>query len=149
MQRSLRDVNARAQIVERIGRLDPDSERQWGKMEPSKLFAHMGDQLRMALGEIETDPPSGPTRFAPMRYLIVHVLPWPKGRAEAPPQAFTTTPESWGKDRAALLELIKRYVNTPPDQLAETNPFLGRMTARDWDVMSYRHLDHHLTQFGV
>ena len=44
-----------------------------------------------------------------MRYLIVHVLPWPKGKAEAPPQAFTTTPESWENDRVALLELIERY----------------------------------------
>ena len=88
-------------------------------------------------------------RFAPVRYLMLHVLPWPKGKAEGPPETFTTAPDSWENDRVALLELIERYANAPADAFPTTNAVFGRMTGEDWDALNYRHLDHHLTQFGV
>lgn len=113
------------------------------------MMAHVGDQLRMALGDIEVDEARGPLRFAPTRYLIVHVLLWPKGRAQAPREAFTTAPTEIEADRETLIGLIERFAATRDDQLAPTNPLFGRMTARDWDVLSFRHLDHHLRQFGV
>jgi hypothetical protein len=30
----------------------------------------------------------------------------------------------------------------------ESNSF-GKLTASEWNIMMYKHLDHHLTQFGV
>jgi hypothetical protein len=80
---------------------------------------------------------------------MLHVLPWPRGRAEGPPEVFTTAPDTWEHDRAALLGLIERYVETPPDALPPTNPVFGNMSGKDWDALNYKHLDHHLTQFGV
>jgi hypothetical protein len=118
-------------------------------MKPEQLLPHLADQLRMALGDVEVKGARGALRFAPMRYLLVHLLPWPKGRAQAPPEAFTTSPSEWEADRARLLECIERFAATPGEKLQPVNPVFGRMTGRDWDVLSYRHLDHHLQQFGV
>ena len=52
-------------------------------------------------------------------------------------------------DREVVAELIERFAATPPMQLADAHPSFGHMRPRDWDVLQYRHLDHHLRQFGV
>ena len=145
---TLHDPHTRAQIVERIRSLTGDEQRQWGTMDVAKMLAHAADQLRMAIGDVKTGPPRGALRFAPTRFLLVHVLPWPKGRATAPVEAFTTPPLEFAGDRSALVALVERFGQCDPKRLARTHPIFGPMTAADWGVLSWRHLDHHLRQFG-
>lgn len=147
--RSLWDDDARRLIVERIRRLTPDSERRWGKMDAPTMVGHCADGLRMTLGERELGPPRGPYRFAPMRYLVIHVLPWPKGRAKAPVEPRPRAAGDWEAMIADLLELIERAAATPAEEFAATHFLFGRMTHRDWGVLVHRHLDHHLRQFGA
>jgi hypothetical protein len=131
-----RDVAARSAIVGRVEALTPQNRRAWGMMDIKRLLCHTADQWRMAIGDITTSTPSGSLRHAPRRYLLIHVLPWPKG-SQGPREAFTTSPESWEEDRAAVLELIERFGSTSSDLLAPTHPFFGRMTERDWGVLSH------------
>ncbi len=147
--RSILDETARRDIVARVERLSGDSQRQWGTMELPQMLAHAADALRIAVGDINVDKARGLLRFAPMRYLMIYVLPWPKGKAQAPREARTTAPTDWEEDRATLLALIDRFATTPPSDAPPLHPLFGRMTARDWDVFSYRHLDHHLRQFSA
>ena len=146
--RSIQDPTGRRDIVARVEHLSGDSVRQWGKMELPQMLAHTADQLRMAVEDVGMGKVRGPFQFAPMRYLMLHVLPWPKGKAKAPHEALTTAPTHWEEDRATLLELIDRFGTTPPSDLAPVHSLFGRMSALDWDVLSYRHLDHHLRQFS-
>ena len=50
--------------------------------------------------------------------------------------------------REVVVELIERFAAAPPAQFADVHPSFGRMRPGDWDVLQYRHLDHHLRQFG-
>ena len=147
--RSILDETARRDIVARVERLSGDSQRQWGTMELPQMLAHAADALRIALGDMNVDRARGPLQFAPMRYLMIYVLPWPKGKAQAPREARTTAPTNWEEDRATLLALIDRFARTLPSDAPPLHPLFGRMTSRDWDVFSYRHLDHHLRQFSA
>jgi hypothetical protein len=29
------------------------------------------------------------------------------------------------------------------------HPFFGKMSSQEWAMFAYKHLDHHLTQFGA
>ena len=119
-------------------------------MEPAQVLPHLATSLRMALGEQTVqDTPPGPIRGAIVRYLGIYVLPWPHGRIKAFTGAFSTPSAGWQRDRELVVELIERFAVTPPDKLGVVHPKLGRMNARDWDVLQYRHLDHHLRQFGA
>jgi len=148
--RSLRDPVGRRAILDRLAALTPAHARRWGRMEPAQLLPHLAIGLRMALGErtLEGAPP-GRIRGAVLRYFAIHVLPWPQGKIQSPPGAFSTPSLGWDRDRDAVAALIERFAVTPPDTLGEGHPSFGRMRARDWDVLQYRHLDHHLRQFGV
>jgi hypothetical protein len=53
------------------------------------------------------------------------------------------------RDRELVAALIERFATAPPGTLGEVHSTFGRMRPRDWDVLQYRHLDHHLRQFGV
>ena len=86
------------------------------------MLCHVGDQLRVALGDIESRPrpllfrfgnmnvqtTPGLLRFRWYRQLIVHWAPWPKARIKAPPEMLTTAPANWDDDVVALHPLIDR-----------------------------------------
>lgn len=144
--KSIRDPEARGQIVERLADLGPDSERRWGVMHHDHLLPHLADGLRLAMRGSEGRP-NGLFATAPLRYLLIHRLKWPPGRAKAP-RPLERVCEDWDAGREEVLCLIDRYLATPPDRLGERHPIFGSMSSRDWDVLVYRHLDHHLRQFG-
>lgn len=149
MPRSIFEPPARAEVLDRIGKLSPQSTARWGKLSVERVVPHMADQIRMALGDIPIERASGPLRFPVMRYLLIHVLPWPKGRAEAPQQAFTTSPSQFETDRGVLRDLVERIGERAQQRQWPPNPVFGALNARDWGVLTYRHLDHHLRQFGA
>ncbi len=148
--RSLRDPVGRQSILDRLARLSPSSQRLWGRMETPQLLPHLATGLRFALDEqkMEGSTP-GPFRAAIFRTLAIHLLPWPKGKIQAPKGAFSTPSAGWERDRQIVKELINRFAAAPNGNLAAVHPVFGRMSPHDWDVLQYRHLDHHLRQFGV
>jgi hypothetical protein len=148
--RSLRDPTGRRSILDRLARLTPEQSRRWGRMEPAQLLPHLASGLRMALGERKVQAPShGRLRGVVWRYLAIHRLPWPEGKIQSPPGAFSTPSLGWERDRQVVVELIERFATAAPSTLGATHPTFGFMRPRDWDVLQYRHLDHHLRQFGV
>src|SRR5215475_3483321 len=48
---SLFDTTTAAQIKERIGRLKPSSQRQWGKMSAAQAVAHCATTMEWAVGD--------------------------------------------------------------------------------------------------
>lgn len=51
-------------------------------------------------------------------------------------------------EQSELLELVKRFGETGAIT-RDPHPFFGPMTAEEWDRLLWKHLDHHLRQFGV
>jgi hypothetical protein len=55
-------------------------------------------------------------------------------------------PGDWSEDLAALLGLVESF----PEQVGpHAHPAFGPLTPAQWGALSFRHLDHHLRQFGV
>jgi hypothetical protein len=144
--KSIRDPDAQAEIAERLADLGPENERRWGVMDPDHLLPHLTDGLRLAMKGSDHRP-TGLLATRPMRYLLIHRLKWPRGRAKAS-RPFERVCEDWDAERDEVLSLIDRYLATPRERLGARHPVFGSMKPRDWDVLIYRHLDHHLRQFG-
>jgi len=55
-----------------------------------------------------------------------------------------------GKERERLSGLIDKFAAGGPAKCTK-NPhsFFGRLTPEEWSILMYKHLDHHLRQFGV
>jgi hypothetical protein len=118
-------------------------------MDVTGMLKHLHLAALMALGEMEV--PSANKRafhMFPLKHLLLYVLPFPKGAPTAPklkPEAAASMEE----ERAAVLELIERLGTGPRDGAGPDHPLFGPLTWREWGVVTYKHTDHHLKQFGA
>jgi hypothetical protein len=139
---------AHDEVLARIRALTPDRAPGWGKLTASKMLAHISDQIRMALGDVRARRGSGMLSVWPVNVLMIYVVPWPHG-AKGPIEAFTTKPATWDADLEELLALIGRFCEKEQERAWPEHPLFGKLSGKDWAALSYKHLTHHLRQFGV
>jgi hypothetical protein len=145
--KSLRDAATRAEVVQRVRRLAPDTQRQWGTMDCTKMLAHVNESLRMATGELPVRFKKTPLRFRLVRNAVIYLLPFPKGTPTAP-ELISRTPEEFGAEADAFCRRVEAFPQEVPGGWP-VHPVFGQLSAKDWGVLAYRHTDHHLRQFGV
>jgi Protein of unknown function (DUF1569) len=136
-------------IRDRVARLSPDCTARWGRMSTQQMVCHLTESLKMALGELRVEPKRLPIRYPPLKQLVVYAAPFPKNAPTAPELVITATPLPWSDDVARLETLIDRFTSCAADSEWPEHPAFGRLSRRAWGVLAYRHLDHHLRQFGV
>ena len=136
------------ELHERVQRLSTNQKPRWGRMTPLQMVAHLSDSLRMASGELEVAPKKVPFRFSPLKDLVLYVLPVPKG-VPTSPELIARKPDDWSVEIAGLREELNGLVERGAEALAPVHPAFGKMSAKQWGVLIYRHMDHHLRQFGV
>jgi hypothetical protein len=146
---SILNENDRVDICNRLRSLSVSSKGRWGSMDVIGMLQHLRLSARMALGEMPV--PSANKRVFqvfPMKHLILYVFPFPKGAPTAP-ELKPVGAESFEAERAAVLDLTERIAVGAPDGGAPAHPLFGPLTWKEWGVVTYKHTDHHLKQFGA
>jgi hypothetical protein len=146
--KSLWDADARRELHHRLKQLDGDCRRRRGRMTCEQMLAHVTDGLRMATGELPVKPKPGPLKRWPLKQLVIYWLPWPKGAPTAP-ELLAREPEELEREKAALSALIERAAEQRAKTGGVEHPAFGRLSEKDWGALMYRHIDHHLKQFGL
>ena len=151
MRKNLLQPEVREEILSRINRLTPQTQRQWGKMNVNQMLYHTSAGLRIAYGEIATAPHGNWLKKKLMRFVILKTdMPTPKAKAETFPEINTVArsinPGDFNAECSKLIELLNRF---PTKQTAPSSGILGKMSKENWARLRYSHLNHHLKQFGV
>ena len=146
---TLFDAADRRRVLDRLAALSPDRRPLWGRFTAPEMVCHVSCGLRQGLGEYEAGTPAGPFRYPPVNWLVIHVVPWPKGKAKSPPEFLAVKPTTWEADLGALRNLVERFADRGPDAAWPPSKVFGRISGRSWGALQYKHLDHHLRQFGV
>lgn len=146
---SLFSMRDRVAISHRLERLQPTSTRLWGSLQPHAALCHLIDGFRQTFGEVRCDVRDSWLNGRFGRWFVIDApLAWPKGRIQASPDFFVTPIEhdfQWDRNRVA--EYVERF-SVGPHQSWGVSSFLGPLSPRQWAKLSWRHLDHHLRQFG-
>jgi hypothetical protein len=146
--KSVWNAREHQELKTRVGRLTPEHAAKWGRMNVAQMVVHLSDSLRMASGELPVEPKDmRALRFPPLKNMILFVLPFPKGAPTAP-ELLLREPGAWPVEVADLHDQLDRFVSRGPSATTDSHPAFGRMSARQWGVLVYRHMDHHLKQFG-
>lgn len=146
---SILNERDRAEIGSRVRSLTESSTRRWGSMDVASMLQHLHLSSRMALGELPVVSANKRVfQKFPLKHLILYVLPFPKSAPTAPELKSSAT-ASFEEERAALLELLERIGTGPGEGKGPAHPLFGPMTYREWGVVTYKHADHHLRQFGA
>jgi Protein of unknown function (DUF1569) len=149
--KNLFETERAAEIKERMAKLSPQSQRQWGSMNPAQAVAHCAAALEWALGD------RIPPRMFVGRIIGGIIKPKVLGNDEPLRRNSPTArdlvvqdPRDLAKERERLNAMIDRFAAGGPSRCT-THPhtFFGRLTPDEWAVLMYKHLDHHLRQFGV
>ncbi len=139
------------EAIARIERLTPASARQWGRMTPNEMLCHLADSFAGPLGERPLGDVSNVFLRTIGKFIALKVpLPWPHGLQTMPtmdPQRLGTKPADFERDRARLLELLRRFV-AARGRMPIPHPAMGPMTPAEWLRWGWLHVDHHLRQFG-
>ena len=113
------------------------------------MLEHLVLSARMTLGELPVASSNKRVfQVFPLKHLILYVFPFPKGAPTAT-ELKPVAAVSFEEERAALLDLLERIGTGPSEGSGPAHPLFGPMTWREWGVVTYKHADHHLKQFGV
>ena len=144
------DAETHAELHERLDRLTPDSERQWGKMSPSQMMEHNSVALEMATGQV-------PMQQAFLGKAIGWIFkggflgerPMPKNAPTGPTLKIQNEPD-FEAARERLKGLISDFHGLGESGTdGNIHGFFGPLTGRQWGETQYKHVDHHLRQFGL
>lgn len=151
---TLADPQVLARLRERLGRLTPESPRRWGTLTPAEMLCHLGDAGDSVLGR-RIPPGAQPSgrRRPLLKWLALYTpMPWPKGVPTRPgvnPREAGTRPGDFERDRVRVVEGLDALAAAPVEQLAPAHFLFGPMSRKDWHRWAFRHVDHHLRQFGL
>ncbi|HXG54455.1 MAG TPA: DUF1569 domain-containing protein [Vicinamibacterales bacterium] len=132
----------------RLERLTPETPARWGKMDAPQMVCHLTDALRMVSGQLRVAPKNLPIRFTPLKQLIIYCMPFPRSAPTAP-ELRARQPTEWQGEIAMLRIELEALITRGAAGPFVPHPAFGALTPRTMGVLVYRHMDHHLTQFGV
>jgi hypothetical protein len=139
---------SRQELSDRLGNLAWDHPAEWGKFTAPKMVCHLADSLRMAMGDLKVAPKRLPIRYPPLKQLIIYVAPFPKSAPTAP-ELLVRAPQDWTNDIEDVRSLLARAASARLTDSWPEHPAFGKLSKRAWGVLIYRHMDHHLKQFGA
>ncbi|MCR9227233.1 MAG: DUF1569 domain-containing protein [Flavobacteriaceae bacterium] len=149
--KSLFNTEAYEEVITRIHQLSESSERQWGKMEVAQMLHHCQFPLKISLKRHKT---GGNPNFLLkimgkfFKKSLYNDKPWSHGLPTA--KGLKVTEEkSFTEEKDALLDLVSDFHQKKDKKKWDPHPVFGSFTPEQWGQMQYKHLDHHLRQFGV
>lgn len=146
----LHDPARVAEVKARLATVRADSPRQWGKMTAPQAVAHLAIGLEGALGDL-TMPRMFLGRLVGRlvkKQALGNDEPFIRNAPTAP-ALLVSDARDLDRERARLLQLIDRFAAGPSACTTLPHPFFGPLTPDEWAVLEYKHLDHHLRQFGA
>jgi hypothetical protein len=143
------DIDVREELVLRIGQLSGSDRALWGKMDVRQMVRHLvlsqewileGRRLkRVLVGRL----------FGGM--ILKKMLKEELLRRNSPSLAeliVMDTDVDLDRERQALMGLVQGFGAYAYPAGGFVHPFFGRMTREQVGYFVYKHLDHHLRQFG-
>lgn len=148
--KTLENERERREVLDRLSRLQVDSERRWGRMTAHQMICHLIDSLRAALGEKHISQNSSVFKRTIYKWGALWVpLRWPhdiKTHPEIDQQMGGTQPGRI-RQRHGFRTLFHRYCGW--EGKFAPHGRMGQLSRIERMRHAYLHIDHHFRQFGA
>jgi Protein of unknown function (DUF1569) len=152
--KDLFDLTLADEVKQRIMRLHPGSQPLWGSMAVAPTLAHCTSGIQMATGVIKPRRVSFPANFIG---LVIKPLVFGNDKpmrrnSPSAPELFQVDPTQcdFERERSQLIAAIDSFVSKNAAGCSQhPHPFFGPLKPHQWAILMYKHVDHHLHQFGV
>lgn len=137
-------------LIKRIINLTADSPRQWGKLNICQMLLHCRRGLEAAEGtRITPQTFLGKILCVFLKQLATNDKPFRHG-SPSPAGTISKETESFEIEKAKLIEKTEIFHSRGIEKCSSnSHAFFGRLTPTEWGSLMYKHIDHHLKQFGM
>jgi len=144
-----KEVSAR--IIERINQLQQNSVAKWGTMNVAQMLAHCNVTYEMVYENTHKKPNFLMSIIFKMlvKKIVVNEVPFKKS-AQTAPAFLVKEQKDFEKEKNRLIAYINKTQALGISHFEGKHSLsFGALTATEWNNMFYKHLNHHLQQFGV
>lgn len=147
--KSIFDTTAKQELVTRINSLTNNHKAQWGKMNAFQMVKHCIIADEMMQGKIKLKRVFIGRLIGKMvlKKSLEEGRPFGKNSPTAPILETLNASGDIETEKQKWLHSIHQYANFNNHDFV--HPFFGRMTKDQIGPFVYKHIDHHLSQFGV
>ncbi len=137
-------------MLKRIDAIAPETRPLWGKMNPAQMMAHVRRGIQLASGEVISKRTFIGFLFGRIaRQSIITDKPW-KPNLPTAKEFIVSDQRDFVTEKRELIESIGRFSDGGTTKATTgPHPFFGYLTPEEWERLMWKHLDHHLRQFGV
>jgi len=136
-------------LIDRINKVDANSKPEWGKMNAYQMVKHCRLWEDMIIGTLPTKRVFIGRIFGKMG--LKAVTKNDKPLAHSTPTAselfIKETNGDFAGEKAKWIAHLRQHKNFSNENFV--HPFFGPMTKEQIGIMDYKHIDHHLRQFGA
>ena len=139
-------------IITRISNLTPETQRQWGKMDVARMLAHCCVTYEMVYEPDKHPKPNlviGLILKLFVKRVVTNEKPFKRNNPTGP-QFIMKSDKDFETEKRRLIAYIAKTQALGENEFdGKTSASFGVLDKTGWNNMFYKHLDHHLTQFGV
>ena len=147
--KSLFENEVHGEMIARLNNLTASSERLWGKMTAAQMLAHCKEAYKV------------PLTSKPLKKHPLSIIGWIfkkqlysdtlyKQSLPTAPNFIIKDDRDFKKEKAEMLSIVTAFYNKGAAGVGDKiHPMFGKLTADQWGKSMWKHLDHHLRQFGV
>jgi hypothetical protein len=150
MMTSIFDTAGNQKMIARIQALNSNSKALWGKMNAAQMCKHCANAIQVAQGNFPLK-----INFVIkilgklLKNKVIHGDAFQKNSPTAK-EFIITENLDLETEKANLIALFSTFATAGTAVIKDLqHPFWGKLTIEEWDLLMYKHLDHHLRQFGV
>lgn len=139
------------EVIQRINNLTASTQPKWGKMSVDQMLAHCNVTYEMVYDD-KHQKPGGLMKLMLKLFVknaVVTEKPYSQNGKTAPAFVMTGT-KDFIKEKERLINFIRKTQQLGENHFdgKESHSF-GTLSKTEWNNMFYKHLNHHLSQFGV
>lgn len=146
------EKDAATAMIARIKNLHPTTAAQWGKMNVQQMLAHCNVTYEMVFEPQKHPKPKGLIKFILKTFVKSKVTSEIAYKANSPTasQFIIKDERQFEQEQARLISYINDTQQLGAGHFeGMDSPSFGMLNAVQWNNMFYKHLDHHLRQFGM
>ncbi len=145
---SIFNTDAHQNILNRIESLNENSSALWGKMDVAQMAYHCQAPLNVMMQKKDYNLKPNWLIKTFFKKSLYNDKPWRKNLPTAPPLKVLDS-KVFNTEKEELVNLVKELHLHKNKTDWQPHPIFGTFTPQQWGQMQYKHLDHHLKQFGV
>lgn len=149
--KKLYDEGAAVAMNARVHQLTYQSVSLWGKMESEQMLSHVQVPMKIALEDIRMRRSVTGYIFGnKAKQQMLSDLPFEKNLPTDRRFIRKGNGHDFLVEKNRVMDLLDRFVELELVAFGlRPHPFYGRLTKEEWGIYLWKHLDHHLRQFGV